>query len=124
MGRAMLALTGKGLLARVLVMGILSLVSCQDLLLNYVDDDGVHGALLCSHPDDCSFTSSNNFAKRGAPSQEAWMLRSLPSETAPAMMRLEAPFWTGMHKKASSWSRLKRGSTWSRLRRGTSWSRL
>ena len=120
----MLAPTGKELMARLLVMGLLSLVSCQDLVMKYVDEDGVDGALLCSHPDDCSFTGSNKLAKRAASSQEAWMLRSLPSETAPMMLRLEAPSWTEMHKKASSWSRLKRGSSWARLRRGTSWTRL
>ena len=44
--------------------------------------------------------------------------RSFPMEKS------ERPSWTQIHKKAASWSRLKKDTSWSRLKKNASWSRL
>ena len=46
-----------------------------------------------------------------------------PYQSSP-LVKAERPSWTQIHKKAASWSRLKKDTSWSRLKKDASWSRL
>ena len=62
--------------------------------------------------------SNDAFGDAGIESYWNAAYRSIP------LVKAERPSWTQIHKKAASWSRLKKDTSWSRLKKDASWSRL
>ena len=65
-----------------------------------------------------SGSSNDAFEDAGIESYWNGPHRSFP------FVKAERPSWTQIHKKAASWSRLKKDNSWSRLKKDASWSRL
>ena len=55
---------------------------------------------------------------------ESFLLEMLELNRSFPLVKAERPSWTQIHKKAASWSRLKKDTSWSRLKKDASWSRL
>ena len=67
-----------------------------------------------------SMSSYKAIAGQAMPVEPEW---TGPYQSFP-LVKKERPTWAQMHKKAQSWSRLKKDASWSRLKKDASWSRL